>query len=137
MDPVTITGSCVGLLSSIATLTIHITRFVGDVRDSRKDMDSVRRELSSLSFCVESLIDDTSGDSTLYPDSLKLNLISVLTNCDGVMTEMNSLLESLSSKTLGRRVQWALSGQDEMNKLRSRLEAHKATIEIALDMATM
>lgn len=112
MDPLTITGTCIGLLSSITTLSIYITRFVADVRDSRKDVDGVRRELSSLSFCIKSLRDDTSGDSTLYPDSLQANLISVLNNCDSVMTEMNRLLELSSSKKLGRRVQWTLSGQD-------------------------
>ena len=34
-------------------------------------------------------------------------------------------------------MQWSLLDRDEMNKLRSRLEAHKSTIDIALDMVSM
>lgn len=137
MDPFSITSACVGLLCTITSLTLRITRFAGDVRDSRKDLDAVRRELSSLSFCVESLRDDTNKDSNMYPDALKPDLVSVLDNCDGVMNEMTMLLEKSTSNNLGRRVQWAACGQDEMNKLRSKLEGYKATIELALHMASM
>lgn len=137
MDPLSITTSCVGLLSSIADLSILISKFTLDFRDARKDMDAVRRELSSLSLCVENLRDDTSKPCDTYPPTVQRSLIDVLGNCDDVMVEMKTLLDKMSSKSVGRRVQWATVGHGEMNKLRSRLEAHKATIDIALEMVSM
>jgi chromosome segregation ATPase len=136
-EPVTlvIAVACTSLISNIATLSKQIVTFVSDFRDARKDMDAVSRELSSLSLCIESLRND--GSKIQLPESLQQNLVGVLQNCDDVTKEMRELLRKLSSETFGRRVQWSVIARDEMNKLRSRLEAHKSAIDIALDMISM
>jgi chromosome segregation ATPase len=127
--------ACSSLASSIVTLSKQITTFVSDFRDARKDMDAVSRELSSLSLCLEGLRDDSS--KIQLPESLQRNLVGVLRNCDDVTKEMREFLRKLSSENFGRRVQWSVIARDEMNKLRSRLEAHKSAIDIALDMISM
>jgi hypothetical protein len=130
-----ITVACASLISGVVTLSKQITTFVSDVRASRKDMDAVSRELSSLTLCLEALRDDSSKIS--FPESLQQNLVGVLRNCDDVTKEMQNLLRKLSSESLRRRIQWSMLDRDEMNKLRSRLEAHKSAIDIALDMISM
>jgi hypothetical protein len=130
-----ITAACASLISGVVTLSKQTSSFVSDVRAARKDMDAVSRELSSLTLCLEALRDDSSKIS--FPKSLQQNLFGILRNCDDVTKEMQDLLSKLSSESLRRRMQWSLLDRDEMNKLRSRLEAHKSAIDIALDMISM
>lgn len=137
MDPLSIASASAGLLSSIASLTLTITKFVSSVRNARNDMDGVRRELSSLQLCVEALQNDIQDPQIQYPPSLQRSLVDVLRNCDGVTKEMETLLKQSTANSLGKRIKWAAIQQDEMNKLRLRLEAHKATINIALEMVMM
>lgn len=123
------------LISGIVTLSQQINTFVSSVRNARKDMDAVSRELSSLKLSLEGLRDDSSKIN--FPESLQQNLVGVLQNCDDVTKQMQDLLKKLSSESLRRHIQWSISARDEMNKLRSRLEAHKSAIDIALDMISM
>src|SRR5436305_11415795 len=136
-EPVTlaITVACASLISSIGTLSKQIVAFVSDIRDARKDMDAVSRELSSLSLCLEGLRDDSS--KIQLPESLQQNLVGVLRNCDDVTKEMQDLLTNLLRESLRTGVQWSMLARDEMNKLRSRLEAHKSAIDIALEMISI
>ena len=130
-----ITVACASLISGVVTLSKQVTTFVSDVRAARKDMDAVSRELSSLTLSLAALRDDSLKIN--FPESLQQNLVGVIGNCDVVTKDMQKLLQKLSSESLGRRVEWSMSARDEMNKLRSRLEAHKSAIDIALDMLTM
>jgi hypothetical protein len=135
MDPFSLTAGYLGLLAGIAQLTAQITVFVSSVRDARRDMDAVSRELSSLSLCLGTLKDDSA--KVEYPDGLRENLIVVLKNCDWVVKDMTQLLEKLSSANLKSKIQWTISGKDDMNRLRSSLESHKSALEIALDMTNL
>jgi hypothetical protein len=131
MDPISVSTGCIGLLTGITKLSAQIAVFVSAVRDARRDMDAVSRELSSLSLCLGTLRDDSAGIE--YPDGLRDNLIAVLKNCDSVITEMTAMLEKLSTTNVLRKIQWTITEKDNMNKLRSSLESHKSALEIALD----
>jgi hypothetical protein len=50
---------------------------------------------------------------------------------------MMKLLETMASGNLGRRLQWITTGREEVMKLRVGLEAHKSTLDLALDMSNM
>src|SRR5438093_255177 len=71
------------------------------------------------------------------PPQLKQSLVALLKNCDTVAKDMVKVLESTLKSKLGASVSWSTSGSSEMDKLRVRLEAHKASIEIALEMVSM
>ena len=135
MDPFTVSTACVGLLAAVARLSTQIAQFVSGVREARRDMDSVSRELSSLALCLETLRDDST--KIQYPDGLRQTLVVVLGNCDTVTQQMHTLLEKMSSKNLGRRAQWVATGRDDMNRLRSSLEAYKSALDIALEVTAM
>jgi hypothetical protein len=135
MDPFTLSTACVGLLAGVAQLSVQINQFVSSVREAHSDMDAVLQELNSLSLCLEALRDDSA--CIRYPQTLRNNLIAVLRNCDHVTGDMQNLLHKLSSRHLGRRIQWSATGRDEMNKLRSSLETHKSALVIALEMTTL
>jgi hypothetical protein len=103
MDPFSVSTACVGLLAAVAQLSTQIAQFVSGVREARRDMDAVSRELSSLALCLETLRDDST--KIQYPDGSQQILVAVFGNCDTVTQQMHTLLEKMSSKNLGRRAQ--------------------------------
>ena len=135
MDPFTVSTACVGLLAAVAQLSGQITTFVSGVREARRDMEAVSRELVSLTMCLEALRDDSS--KIQYPDGMKQNLLAVMENCNKVAEQMSGLIQKMSSHSLGRRVQWTAFSRDDMNKLRSSLETHKSALDIALDLTSL
>ena len=72
-----------------------------------------------------------------YPEAIKENLAQALVNCDVITQQIKDLLDKLRAGRLGRRIQWASSSRDDMAKLRSSLEAHKSSIEIALTVGSI
>jgi hypothetical protein len=58
-------------------------------------------------------------------------------NCDYITKQMSALVQKMSLGSLGRRVQWATYGRDDMIKMRSSLETHKSALEIALDLTAL
>jgi hypothetical protein len=136
MDPFTIATTCVGLISAIAQLSSQIKQFVSNFRDTRKDLESVTAELQSLSMCLECLQNDYSNERVSYPENISKSLLAVLQNCEGVTTQMQALLDRASSASVNKRLQWAMHGSQQMDTLRSSLEAHKSAIDIALEMTT-
>jgi len=135
MDPLSIASASLAITGSIISLSKQISSFVSTARDARSDMDKVNRELSSLTFALQLLKDDFSAFDC--PESLRRNLDHILRNCDQVLQQMQQLLTRLSPNKLGKKLKWAFDGRDEMNRLRSSLEAHKSAINISLEVGTL
>ena len=130
MDPVSIATACTGTIGAITDLSLQITSFVRSVREARRDMEAVSRELTSLSICLTTLRDD--ARELKFPDTL----LEVVTSCEKIANEMKAILQRLSiSKTA--RLRWTASDRDQINKLRSSLESHKSCVDVALDMASL
>lgn len=137
MDPLSITASSVALLTSISKLSVQITTFILEVRDARKDLDAVQRELSSMKLCLEALRNGIIDTRLKYPQSLQEKLVAIISNADSVIAEMSQMLTKMSSLNIGRKIQWSLLARTEMDRLRLNLESHKSTIEIALEVVSM
>src|SRR2546421_10800485 len=112
MEPLSITTGCVGLISGITNLSMHIALFVSEIRSDRKDMNAVQRELASLSLCLEALRIDCSSRRVDYPEAIRENLAQALVNCDVITQQIKELLNKLSSGRLGRRIQWSFNSRD-------------------------
>lgn len=134
MDPFSVTTGCIGLLAAVTQLSVQITTFVSSVKHAHRDMDAVLRELTSLSLCLKMLRDNSRNIT--YPDGFRDNLTGVLGDCNSVTNEMKATLRKLSSANLGR-LQWTFKEKGEMDRLRSSLESHKSTLEIALEMTSL
>jgi hypothetical protein len=138
MDPLSITTACVGLVTTIAKVSITVNGFVREVRDARGDLDAVSRELLSLKTVLELLSDDAeTSTGGGFPQSLIKQISGILKNCHGVLGQIESSLQNHSGAGVKKGVKWSLSGRDDMNKLRSSLEAHKSALDIALDMVAL
>ena len=133
MDALSIAGTCVGLLGTIAALSQQLTSFVLIARDARRDVDGFSRELASLGLCVSMLKDETFK----FPGSLQQQLVGVLNNCRIVIKDMEKLLKKHRTPSIGSSIKWSVADRDEVVRLRERLEAHKVVLEITLELASL
>ncbi|CVL12479.1 uncharacterized protein FPRN_15075 [Fusarium proliferatum] len=136
MDPLSITTGCVGLISTIGTLSLSINSFVRTCREARNDLDRVVRELLSLQTVLE-LIKDAIDEDKTFPNTLAYHVSNILANCHLVVTELQGCVTKYGNNRLKTKASWAISGQGDVAKLRSNLEAHKAALELALDMLAL
>ncbi|KAE9367026.1 hypothetical protein N431DRAFT_562288 [Stipitochalara longipes BDJ] len=138
MDPLSITATCIGLASTITRTSLVVIGFVKDVRAARTDLDTVSRELLSLKTILELLADDV-NDSTSQsiPQMLQKQITGIVTNCTGVVVDIEETLKNHDGGRLNKAAKWVASGKKDVAKLQSSLEAHKSALEIALDMVTL
>lgn len=136
MDPLSITTACVSLVCSVTKVSMQISDFVRKAREARGDLDAVSRELVSLKTVLEILSDDA-GTGKGFPNSLAKQISGILTNCGGVLEQIETSLQKHAGGGITPAVKWTLSGRDDMDKLRSNLEAHKSALDIALDMVSL
>lgn len=138
MDPLSITASCLSLVAIVAKTSLTVTKFVRDVRGARGDLDAVSRELQSLSTVLQLLADDTADPETgPLPGALARQVAGIVNNCTGVVSEIESVLQKHEGTKISKAARWAAVGQGDMSRLRSNLEAHKSSLEIALEMVQL
>lgn len=137
VEPLVIASSCVSITAGLANLMMKIGVFVSEVKAARKDMDAVHRELSSLQLCLTALRNDEMSGKPSIPADLRDQVNQILVNIEMTINQINDMLIKLGSGKLGRRIQWAMSERDAMNKFRSSLESNKAALEIGLTAGTI
>jgi hypothetical protein len=134
MDPLSLATASFGLAGSITTLIFQISQFVAKVKDAQKDLDAVTKELESLKFALEFLEEDTAtpdGGGEAIP------VASIIGNLEDVVKQISVCLSREGEMRLTRKIRWAFSGRDEMDKLRRNLENYKSTLDIALDILAL
>jgi hypothetical protein len=124
----------VSLIAAIGKTGIVITTFVIDVRDSKKDLERVMLELTSLRMSLVTLEEDCKSSNINISTQLCENLTTVLGNCTIGVAEIEKLLVKLLDGKRKRMIQWAFTGKSDMNHLRSSLEAHKLSLNFALEL---
>lgn len=135
MDPLSITGACVGLVASITTLSLKINSFVREVRDARSDMEAVKTELGSLEMVLGILEEESKGfEGPGFRPALVKQVCGILANCGSVLQDIEKALAQFSKGQARNGLKWAVSGRGDIEKMRSYLEVHKSALNIALDM---
>jgi hypothetical protein len=139
MDPLSISVSCITLITTISKMTVAVTGFIREVRDARSDLDAISRELFSLKTILELLAEDTEGPhSETLPERLRDQILDILKNCIRVITDVQSSLQKHSTSRLGRAGHWTTGGgKGDMMKFRFSLETHKTALGLALDMVAI
>ncbi|KAF9781937.1 hypothetical protein IL306_012705 [Fusarium sp. DS 682] len=138
MDPLSIASGCAALISTIGTLSLSINTFVRTCREARSDLDRVARELLSLRTVLELIQEDVTDESKTFPKTLGHHVSGIVTNCNLVVIELQDCITKYGGDNrLKTKARWAINGQGDVAKLRSNLEAHKAALELALDMLAL
>jgi hypothetical protein len=136
MDPLSIATGCAALIGTIAKLSISISDFVKSARAARGDLDAISRELASLKTLLGLLEEDAQDDSA-FPEALRNNISGMVSNCFGVLAEIETLLKEYNAPGTAKSVKWAIDGSKDARKLRVSLETHKSALELALQMVSM
>ncbi|KAF5654804.1 hypothetical protein F25303_1148 [Fusarium sp. NRRL 25303] len=138
MDPLSIATGCTTLISTIGSLSLSINSFVRTCRESRGDLDRVARELISLQTVLELIQEDVTDESKAFPTTLERHVSGIIINCNSVVIELQECITKYGvDRRLKTKAGWAINGQGDVAKLRSNLEAHKAALELALDMLSL
>jgi hypothetical protein len=137
MDPLSITGTCIGLAATIGKTSYNVATFVRQVRDARSDMDLISRELVSLKTALEMLAEDTNKPGAVIPGSLETQVQSVVGNCSVVVTQLDEALKKYEGEKTRTKVKWTWKGKDEMEKYRITLAAHKGALDLAIDLTAL
>jgi hypothetical protein len=139
MDPLSISVSCITLITTISRVTVAVTSFIREVRDARGDLDAISWELFSLRTVLDLLAEDTEGPhSEKLPERLRDQILDILKNCNRVVADVQSSLQKHNTSRLGRAGHWTMGGgKGDMMKFRSSLETHKTALGIALDMVAI
>ncbi|KAK2010007.1 hypothetical protein LZ32DRAFT_607911 [Colletotrichum eremochloae] len=137
MDPLSIATACIGLTGTITTLAFNLTTFVRDVRDARSEIDAVSRELLSLKSVLELIADDFENATRPPPDSLLVQVSGVLSNCNNIVGEVDGCVQAHQGSRIQKGARWVAFGRGDMARLRATLEAHKTTLNLALEMLSL
>ncbi len=103
--------SCVGIASGIASLAARIGVFIGDVFDARKDLDNVRRELSSLELSLSMLSNEQCNVCFQSSPSLKKTISKVLSNLGDNIVEIEKTLGEMGEVKSTKRIKWVTTGK--------------------------
>jgi len=92
--------------------------------------------LSQLQLVLELLRDDTAvSDDTILPGSLQTQVLSIIDNCSAVVSKINIVLDEHAGKVGG--LKWATFGKNEVLGLRMSLEAHRGSLNLALELVSV
>ena len=131
-DPLSIAGTAVSLVATIARVVKDVEQFVRQIREARADMDGISRELWSLKAVLEMLTDDVKSGATVPP-----KLEDILKNCAEVMGRLDATLQQYNSERLRVRVKYVWSGKEMITHYRDSLAAHKGALDLAVDLVTL
>src|SRR4051812_46636433 len=101
MEPISAAATVLGLVGTIASVTASATSFMRDVRDARKEIVAVTKELMSLRAILEILEDDLKGPtSAVVPDSTLKQIVEITGNCSSVVSDIGACIEDMQGSRL-------------------------------------
>src|ERR1700733_12013110 len=113
MDPISITTTCIDLASTITRASLVVIGFVKEVRAARSDLDAVSRELLSLKTILELLANDVNDSTTQsVPQTLQKQISGIVTNCTGVVVDIEQTLKKHEGGKLNKATKWVASGKN-------------------------
>ncbi|CAG1960370.1 unnamed protein product [Fusarium graminearum] len=124
------------IFCTVTKTTVAVTEFTRDCREARSDLTSINGELSQLQLVLELLRDDTAvSDDQILPESLQEQILSIIDNCSAVVSKINLVLDNHSGKV--GVLKWATFGKSEVAGLRMSLEAHRGSLNLALELVSV
>jgi hypothetical protein len=136
MDPLSITTACLTLLSTVGKTSIAIATFIRGCREARSDLTSISGELTQLHLVLDLLKDDAAvSDDRVIPESLQVQILSIIKNCSAVVDNINTVLDRHSGKS--GVVKWVTFGKAEVAGLRMSLEAHRGSLSLVLELVSV
>ena len=130
MDPLSISGTCAGLISLIITTTTATSAFIRTCRGARGDLTTVIGDLGQLSAILGLLKND---DTSVVPEPMQVEILSLLQKCTATVGDIETVLKALGN-TKGFPVKWAASGKQKVESLRAKLQGYLESLGLTIDI---
>jgi hypothetical protein len=136
MDPLSATTGCLALISAVGKTALAISDFVQSCREAKDDLATVSTQLSELQSILK-LLKDSSALVDEDPDikPLKIQILSIISNCNGVLLDIQKVLKGLTGRTAS--IKWVAFGKKEVTALRVLLDNHRGSLSIAVQLVSM
>jgi hypothetical protein len=133
---ISLVGSLVG---AGGKLYFQLDAIIESVKDAPEELRAVKVELSALTTLIGRLDDLMSHEEScefIFPfESSAQEFRDVLDACMRTFKELGALVQKYREMSFKQEVKWALFGLTTLNKLRTRLETYKSSINLTLLMA--
>lgn len=141
-DPLALISSIAGLIAVGTKISVQLSDFLGSIRSAPSDIRDLAQELTDLCSILRRLQDIFSKNNGLHHQELSSDFQSVLNSCMDKLLQLQVLVGTYRVKEgagfLTKRwkaFSWTFQ-EKEVAVLRGQLEAHKATLNIALLLST-
>lgn len=99
VEPLSVTNEVLSLIGTVGKCSIAVAAFVKKCREARQDLMGISRELSELQQILEWLkVDLEEHQDSIMPDSLKSQIISIITDCSQVLAKIDVVIEKHSGR---------------------------------------
>lgn len=134
MEAIGAASSVLAIVQLAGKVSVAATSFMRDVKDARRDMIQVKKNLSTLSTVLEIIAEDLTDNapSTGILQNLHRQVVNIASSCRVVLLDIGEVIGPDHS-----RMGWVTSGRTRVDKLRAGLEDHLSSLDIALDMMSM
>ncbi|KAL1854346.1 hypothetical protein Daus18300_011532 [Diaporthe australafricana] len=134
MEAIGAVSAVVAIVELAGMISVSAASFMRDVKDARKDMIQVRKDLSDLSTILRMVAEDLDHDKSPAGDNMqsRQHIIGIAHSCRTILVEIETVLREGRSQ-----LRWVASGKARVEKLRERLETCKLSLDVALDYRTM
>lgn len=138
MEALGAAASVVAIVEIVGRVSASAASFMHDIKDARRDMIQVRKDMSGLSTLLGMVSEDldyhghdSSSRAGAMPHSQQ-HIVDIAHSCGAVLLEIETVLREGRS-----RFAWVTSGKERVGRLRERLETCKLSLDVALDYRTM
>lgn len=138
MEAIGAAASVMAIVEIVGRVSASATSFMRDIKDARKDMIEVRKDMADLSTVLGMIAEDLDchgqGSSSRPDDTThsQQHIDDIAHSCGAVLLEIEVVLRDGRS-----RLAWVTSGKKRVDGLRARLETCKLSLDVALDYRTM
>ncbi|KUI59855.1 hypothetical protein VP1G_07066 [Cytospora mali] len=134
MEAIGAAASIIAIVQLAGQVSAAATSFMRSVKDARRDMIQVKKDLSTLSAVLEVIAEDLGDEapSTGVLQNLHGHIGNITSSCRAVLLEIGALIGENRS-----RLSWVTSGRVRIERLRGNLEMHMSSLDIAFDMLSM
>ena len=138
MEPLTVTVSCISLISNLNRAAGILASFVDDIGGPRDETDAISHELQSLDTVLKMIARDTAAPvSQPYPPPLVEQLVRILQDCDSVVTSFQDMLAKFPKDDALTSAKWAVTGKKEVENVRLTLYGHRSVLVLTLELITL
>jgi hypothetical protein len=135
MEPVGAVASVIAVVELVGRVSASAASFMHDIKDARRDMIQVRKDMSDLSIILSMVAEDLEPDRSSSPGEMshsQQHIVGLTHTCRTVLLEIETVLRKGRS-----RIAWVTSGKATVGTLRKRLETCKSSLDVALEYRTM